>query len=110
MNLPTKQFDLVKFILMRSPEARDNDNILLWIVWKKEYPIIDHNIEAFKELFLSKALPSMESITRARRKLQEIHPNLRGKRYNERQNNQKNYKEDLGYRNSNVNTINQLKL
>ncbi len=97
MNLPTKQLDLVKFILMKSPEARDNDNILLWIVWKKEYPIIDNNIEAFKQLFLSKKLPSMESITRARRKIQEQYPNLRGLRYEKRQNNQKAYKEDLGY-------------
>tara|TARA_R100001244_G_scaffold125129_1_gene95092 strand:+ start:678 stop:989 length:312 start_codon:yes stop_codon:yes gene_type:complete len=97
MNLPTKQLDLVKFILMRSPEARDNDNILLWIVWKKEYPIIDIDIEAFKELFLSKKLPSMESITRARRRVQEQNSNLRGLRYEKRQSNQKVYKEDLGY-------------
>tara|TARA_R110002167_G_scaffold48013_2_gene141912 strand:- start:1140 stop:1448 length:309 start_codon:yes stop_codon:yes gene_type:complete len=97
MSYPTKQLDLVKFILERSPEARDNDNILLWIVWKKEYPIIDNDIEEFKKLFISKQLPSMESITRARRKLQEVYPELRGLKYDKRQNNQKLYKEDLGY-------------
>ena len=97
MNLPTKQLDLVKFILMKSPEARDNDNILLWIVWKKEYPIIDNNIEAFKQLFLSKKLSSMESITRARRKVQECYPYLRGFKYEKRKSNQKAYKQDLGY-------------
>jgi hypothetical protein len=97
MSYPTKQLDLVKFILERSPESRDNDNILLWIVWKKEYPIIEKDVEAFKMLFITKKLPSMESITRARRKLQELHPELRGLKYDKRQNNQKIYKQDLGY-------------
>tara|TARA_R110002020_G_scaffold4272_4_gene18989 strand:- start:958 stop:1266 length:309 start_codon:yes stop_codon:yes gene_type:complete len=97
MNYPTKQLDLVKFILERSPESRDNDNILLWIVWKKEYPIIETDVQEFKKLFITKQLPAMESITRARRKLQEIYPELRGLKYNQRQNNQKLYKEDLGY-------------
>jgi hypothetical protein len=48
-------------------------------------------------LFITKKLPSMESITRARRKLQELHPELRGLKYDKRQNNQKIYKQDLGY-------------
>tara|TARA_R100000963_G_C4625101_1_gene91516 strand:+ start:451 stop:759 length:309 start_codon:yes stop_codon:yes gene_type:complete len=97
MSLPSKQSDLVKFILERCPEARDNDNILLWIMWKKEYPIIETDPQEFKKLFISKQLPSMESVTRARRKMQEVHEHLRGIKYNQRQNNQKLYQENLGY-------------
>ena len=109
MNLPTNQLDLVKYVLERSPESRDNDNILLWIVWKKAYPAIEKEIDYFKELFISKTLPSFESITRARRKLQETYPNLRGLKYEKRQNNQKNYREDLGYIKKEVDNLNKWK-
>jgi len=44
-------------------------------------------------------LSSTESITRARRKCQELYPELRGVNYNKRQANQSDVKKQLGYGN-----------
>jgi len=49
----------------------------------------------------NKRLPSSEAITRARRKLQELHPELRGSNYAKRLQEVKAVKKELGYGTSN---------
>jgi hypothetical protein len=51
----------------------------------------------FREDFINNKIPSADSITRYRRKIQEEHIELRGKKYNERQNKTKKVKTELGY-------------
>ena len=58
------------------------------------------NMSAYEllRLYVSDKLVSFESVSRARRKVQEIHKELRGKKYKERQNHQEQVKEVLGYK------------
>ncbi len=73
-----KIFDLVKELLTEHPSLRDSDKKLLWAVWWKK-----RLVQAQKPLAISRILymdymnaPSSESITRARRKVQEMYPEL----------------------------------
>lgn len=73
-----KIYDLVKNILTDSPECRNSDKHLMWTVWhqqrlleQNEYG--NHVISATN--FLSRAV-TPESITRARRKVQQDFPKL----------------------------------
>lgn len=73
-----KLYDLVKELLTKYPELRDSDKKLLWNVWgKKGHLSVNDfgNTAITKESFLKSV--SAESITRARRKVQEQHPELR---------------------------------
>lgn len=71
-----KLYDLVKELLTEYPELRNSDKKLQWAVWTRkglvgEYrgaPIITKNSFYYA--------PPSESITRARRKVQENHPEL----------------------------------
>ena len=68
---------LVQYSLMTSPKARDDDFLLVCMVYTDlnettryknfEYVMMNHKLLG---------LPSFESITRARRKLQSRHPEL----------------------------------
>lgn len=68
-----KTYDLVKHLLEEQPELRDSDRKLLWQVWKQQG--IANTYVSYKD-FMNVAT-SAESITRARRKIQELHPKLR---------------------------------
>lgn len=65
-------YDLVKQILEENPDTRNSDKKLIWKVWEVldltglDVIIYDNFMKA----------PSSESITRARRKIQELHPSL----------------------------------
>jgi|TARA_Y100000034_G_scaffold137035_1_gene219022 hypothetical protein len=98
MAMTVKLFDLIKDILEHRPETRDSDNYLAY----RLYTIIDKDFHPTGNIkgmsvtdFFSKLerenLPSISSINRARRKVQEVHPSLRGKKYEVRQRNQKRY-------------------
>lgn len=78
-----KLYDRVKQILENHPITRSSDKHLIWTVWKErglthrenipfnaEKLIENINLESFLRA------PAPESITRARRKVQENHPNL----------------------------------
>lgn len=67
-----KIYDLVKQILEASELARNNDKFLMWMIWDKEGVLLGNTLTA--EGF--KRGTSPESITRARRKVQELHPEL----------------------------------
>ena len=73
----------IRTILEKQPSTRDNDNLLIAMIWASETK------ETFTDEFLKQLaygeLTSSESIRRARQKLQEENENLRGELYNERQ-------------------------
>ena len=92
-----KTQDQVFKVLMKRAEARDNDNYLIWLVWQNFYKVSMADMMTFREDFLQQRLPSADSKTRYRRKIQEEHIELRGKKYDERQNKTKKVKTELGY-------------
>ena len=55
------------------------------------------DLESFKVHFCLNKIPSVESIARIRRQVQEYDESTRGLKYYERQNKQKPVKKDLGY-------------
>ena len=69
-----KVYDLVKKILEESESTRNNDRLLIWEVMRKTWKTNVTGDTISKEDFME--APSFESITRARRKVQEIHPHL----------------------------------
>jgi len=82
-----KTYDLIKNILINKPETRNSDKLLLTEVFRQMGKIVnEHNWtervwfgdkEAILlEDLISGDLPSYETVARARRKLQEIFPNL----------------------------------
>lgn len=75
-----KLFDRVYKLLKDHQELRDDDKKLTWSVWALEG--LAWNMMT-KEAYLKAT--SAESITRARRKVQEEYPLLRGKTYQDRQ-------------------------
>ena len=76
-------------ILIVNPEARDNDRLLFVEYIKRHNP--DLVKRGYAEVMLSGELPNYEGITRARRKLQEKHPELRGRKYEQRNHKQDDY-------------------
>jgi hypothetical protein len=82
--------NLVKEILTKYPETRDNDKKLCWRFWsirlneKDRYPDnLCATCLSYRQ-FLNSTPES--TITRARRTLQRFHPELRGEQYNIRKN------------------------
>lgn len=72
----------VHAILNENPEARDNDRLLLVEIWVRE-SAPHHTLDFFRELLNGKiAFP--DTVTRIRRKLQEKHEDLRGKKWKSR--------------------------
>ncbi len=89
----------VEKILRKHPATRDNDSRLIFMYYTKYVPLFylplddGQNYEAmdvvkFFRLLANKHITSMSSISRARRKVQESFPELRGKMYGKRQANQ----------------------
>ncbi len=71
--------DLVRQILEKYPEARDNSTWLLILFWNSQtHGRLFWNIEDIKERIFSKRLTAAESVTRAKRLLQAAKPELRG--------------------------------
>lgn len=70
-----KLYDKVKQLLTDNPELRDSDKKLLTKVWK-EQGIITNGY--FNEALFLRSGISAESVTRARRKVQEHHSDLKG--------------------------------
>lgn len=71
-----KLYDLVKDIMINNPYTRNSDKELIWVVLVRKGFATDNIIS--KENF--KRSPTFESITRARRKVQELHPELQATR------------------------------
>jgi len=66
--METKIMKIVETELRTDPRTRDSDKFLIWKI------LVYHGVHIDYEEFMN--LPSMETITRCRRKLQEIYPEL----------------------------------
>ena len=89
--------ETVESILENDVKSRDNDMRLIALIWHKE--LIRGDLKDLYYPFLRKVaenkLTNFESISRCRRKLQEIQPDLRGEKYIERHKRQEEMKDDL---------------
>lgn len=65
----TKLYDLVKMVLEEQPLTRGSDKYLIVEV------LLYYKVN-FLDDILKKSVPSFETITRARRKIQQLHPEL----------------------------------
>ena len=91
---------VVKACLEKYPQYKDDDNQLVSYIWwahLKKNGINTDNISATKFLLLysNGDLPQADVITRARRKVQEENPHLRGKLYEERHEQKKKVRKDI---------------
>lgn len=74
--------DVVWSILFTVPDARNSDNILYSLVIEEYNKGISQvSISDFFRHFADFNLPRIESVGRARRKLQEAYPELRGEEH-----------------------------
>ena len=90
---------LVEKILREHPETRDDDmRLYVWICHETCPASMIQQFSKVMWYHSDYGLPSYESITRARRKLQEQHPELRGKKYEKRQGKQAEYINKYGRR------------
>mgnify|MGYP003330946541 FL=1 len=94
--------ETVERLLRENPDYRDSDEKLWARIVQDSLGGVTmlQNMSAYEllRLYVSDKLVSFESVSRARRKVQEIHKELRGKKYKERQNHQEQVKEVLGYK------------
>lgn len=74
--------DLIKKLLERYPDLRDSDKKLLWAVWHSRGYINDFNMIDRDSFYKA---PTPESITRARRKIQENFQHLRASKVIEKE-------------------------
>ena len=78
---------MVRAVLEKMPQTRDSDEALISTIWANVLRKrgLDIALITAKELLtiftVESFLPKTESIRRARQKLQELHPELRGKTY-----------------------------
>lgn len=73
-----KMENLVEDILIRFSDARDDNFVLIYEVYKEINPLVLNY--SFKEILLNHkilALPSFESILRSRRKVVQLNPSLK---------------------------------
>lgn len=82
----------VEWVLTNYPQARDNDNLLINIIYKKFYNV-NVSCRSFEDVSLHTKLPAFETIRRCRQKAQADHEELRGKRDKERLERQKEFVE-----------------
>ena len=101
-----KTKEVVKQLLIDKPHLRDSDNKLIATYWfneLKEKQIDPNKINGleFMQMFANSKLTNIKTIERMRRKLQEEHPELRGKLYIARKVTiQDQWRKDLGYENN----------
>jgi hypothetical protein len=69
-------------LLTYEPKTRDDDRLLLSILWTKETEA--QNIEEFLKELIDGKISNPETVTRLRRKFQEKFVSLRGEKYEER--------------------------
>ena len=70
---------IVESALVENPETRDDNFLLYAVVLEKYIDVKMPMVEVFKN-HKSLGIPSLETITRCRRKLQERNPKLAGNR------------------------------
>lgn len=90
----------VKSLLLKEGKYRDSDDMLIARIWSNHLEASNFNpktmtaYEFLCQLAIGE-LPSADAITRARRKVQEENPSLRGRKWAERQNEAKDFKQQI---------------
>ena len=73
-------------LLTKYPSLRDNDDKLMANIWCNRIDNLDITTATTVLIMLAdRKLPSYESVSRCRRKIQETNPHLRGKKWIQRQ-------------------------
>ena len=92
-----KVSDEVLRLLRKNPAYRDDDNRLVAQFWSEHLGATKDQMTAFDLLKLISLgqVEKADNITRARRKLQEEYPELRGTVWNKRHNHQEVVKKEL---------------
>ena len=98
----SNMIELVKYVLEQNHEARDNDILLQKVIHWNEYKKkgMEYNLKQrtwFEHLDdISEGIISKpETIRRARRKCQELHPSTRGNKYESRKAKQSEVRDGL---------------
>jgi len=98
----SNMIEMVKYVLEQNHEARDNDILLQKVIHWNEYKKkgMEYNLKQrtwFEHLDdISKGIISKpETIRRARRKCQELHPSTRGNKYESRKAKQSEIRDGL---------------
>ena len=89
-NIPSTYYKLIKSLLIEKEAYRDDDELLTARVWFDELkyelavdPYTESSV-AFMQLYSKGKITTADTITRARRKVQEENKELRGNNYVER--------------------------
>ena len=103
--------DRVESLLNQHSKLQDSDNMLIGYVWHLDLADIGISTKRITATDLlihlrDGDLTSAEAITRARRKLQEENPHLRGAKYAMRHNEQTHVQEQLGYNTQQIHMFN----
>ena len=98
----TNMIEMVKFVLESNQEARDNDVLLQKVIHYNEYKRkgMEYNLKQRSWLehlddITEGTISRPETIRRARRKCQELHPTTRGRKYESRKAKQSEVRESL---------------
>jgi hypothetical protein len=94
----TKYEDTIKSILQSNEKSRNSD-FRLYCILLMRLGFDPKNISAFDLLkgMQEKTYPNLESVGRARRKIQESNTELRGRFYERRKEHEKSVRTELGY-------------
>ena len=75
---------IIRDLLIKHPHLRDDDNKLLANVWFQTVIPLEEAWMDFLAIVAKGDIPSPKAISRCRRKLQEMHPSLRGEQWYKR--------------------------
>jgi hypothetical protein len=100
--------DKVKEVLLKYPNTKDCDPYLLYYIWDYELNTLNSksnslinvaniSLKDILALWKNKEISHPSAIMRARRKVQENHPETRGTVWEERHKKQEDVKKQLGY-------------
>ena len=88
----------VKEILTENAESRDNENLLVMLVYEKFYNFNKlYSVDIMFTLIDKKKIPSIQTIQRYSRQIQSENKELRGELWEKRQRLQKPVQKELGY-------------
>lgn len=84
----------VKLLLQENSKLRDSDQKLIAVFWNLEYKDMDQDYTVLTYLYHGK-LTTPEAITRARRLVQSMNPELRGENYKGRMDEEKEVRKEI---------------
>jgi len=98
----SNMIEMVKYVLESNQEARDNDILLQKVIHYNEYKRkgMEYNLQQrpwveYLDDITKGTISKAETIRRARRKCQELHPTTRGRKYESRKAKQSEVRDSL---------------